>query len=151
MAIITVHSALNHFRLLKRITRLSASGLQADAEFDGLPRYAVLECMAQLATLHVRFRLDFKRHAFLLKVGQAAWPIDESLTGLWRLTAEPGSQSSNTFAYHVKAQAPTGGTLKADLLIGSKPYDDEFKEHRLMPHYKALIDELLSSGFKIKD
>lgn len=128
--------------LLQRITQVNASGLLAEANLEAMPSFAGLECMAQLAALHVRYCLDFNRHAFLLKVGRTVWPLEEKLTGCYHLTAERGSQSSDTFAYQVKAQHPTGGMLGADLLIGSKPYDDQFQEQHLKDHYRELFARL---------
>ena len=132
--------------LLQRINRVSASGLRGEAEFKVMPGFTGLECMAQLATLHVRYCLDFDRHAFLLKVGRTIWPLEEYLSGHYHLTAERDSQSSHTFAYRVKAQNPTGGMLAADLLIGSKPYDDQFQEQYLKVHYRELFKGLRRQG-----
>ncbi len=127
---------------MARITHAGATGLRAQACFKKMPRFTSLECMAQLAALHVRYRLDFDRHAFLLKVGRTVWPPEESLTGLYHLTAELDSQSSDTFAYQVKMHSAAGTMLGADLLIGTKPYDNNFKARQLKEHYRQIFKKL---------
>jgi hypothetical protein len=98
--------------------------------------------MAQLAALHVRHCADFRCHAFLLKVGRCQWPELDVLQGRYRLTAACISQSSHAFAYRVKALGPGGAGQVADLLIGTLPYDDEFREGILQAHYRDLFNRL---------
>ena len=50
---------------------------------------------------------------------------------------------SNAFAYQVKAEGPAGLILNADVLIGTKPYDGDFKEDILKAHYRELFRKLL--------
>jgi len=144
MATLTIHSRLKHFKLVARITHVSASVICAEAGLDGMPMYAGLETMAQLAALHVRYCLEFQRHAFLLKVNQGFWPAKDCLAGCYGLTAERYSQSSKAFAYQVKAQGPTGAMSTADLLIGTVAYDNEFQEDILTAYYREVFGKLRS-------
>ncbi len=142
MASIEIHSRLKHFKLLARITHVSAAGICGETDFECMPMYGCLEAMAQLAALHVRYCLDFERHAFLLKVNYGRWPAREALEGRCRLSADRYSQSSNAFAYQVKVQGSADTILSADLLIGTKSYDGEFKEDVLKAHYKEIFGKL---------
>ena len=142
MASITIHSRLNDFKLVAQITQVTAAGICAAADFERMPMYGGLEAMAQLVALHVRHCLDFERHAFLLKVIQCRWTNQNDLEGRYRLSADLRSQSSNTFAYQANAQGPDGEMLSADLLIGTKSYDCEFKEDVLKTHYKEIFRKL---------
>ncbi len=142
MASIEIQSRLKHFRLVARITHICAAGIRGEADFDCMPVFGGLEAMAQLAATHVRLGLQFERHAFLLKVNRGRWPTQDAITGCYRLSADLCSQSSNAFAYRVKAEGPAGLTLKADLVIGTKPYDGEFKEEILKVHYRELFRKL---------
>jgi hypothetical protein len=146
VATISIHSGLRHFNLLTRITRVSAEGMEAIADLHRRPSFCGLEAMAQLAALHVRHGLRFRRHAFLLKVTRGRCPGLAELQGCYRLTAERYSQSSHGFAYRVRAQGAGEGMLDADLLIGTRPYDHQFREDILAAHYSDILDRLRRDG-----
>jgi hypothetical protein len=142
MATVKMISLLRHFRLLTRITWVSPEGMGAMADLHRKPAFCGLEAMAQLAALHVRHGIDFRSHAFLLKVTRSRWPRGGSLQGRYRLIAERYSQSSHGFAYRVKAQGPGDGVLDADLLIGTRPYDHQFRKDILEAHYRNIFNRL---------
>ena len=142
MACLTIHSRLSHFRLVTCISQATELYIRADADFHSMPVYGGLEAMAQLATLHVRHWLDFRRHAFLLKVNHGSWPGQEKLDGRFRLTAERYGHSSDVCAYRVAARGEGDLRLDADLLIGTKAYDEEFQAEVLAAHYRKMFEEL---------
>jgi hypothetical protein len=142
MEAIKIHSRLRHFRLLTRITRVSEEGMDAIADLSRKPPFCTLEAMAQLAALHVRHCIRFQHHAFLLKVNCVRWPLQDALQGIYRLTAERYSRSSHGFAYRVRARGPEGGVQDADLLIGTRPYDHQFRQDILEAHYRNLSHRL---------
>ena len=142
MARLTIHSHMPCFQLIRRVTDVSNRSVQADAAFAQWPIYTGLEAMAQLAALHVRYSLDFERHAFLLKVDRCDLPAPEKLDGDFSLTAERVSQSSQSFAYGTIAQGPNGLTIEAQLLIGTLDYDERFKKDRLKQYYRKLFETL---------
>jgi hypothetical protein len=130
------------FQLIRRVTDVSDRRIQADAAFAQWPVYTGLEAMAQLAALHVRYSLDFERHAFLLKVERCDLPTLETLAGDFSLTAERTSQSSQSFIYGVIAQGPGDLTMQAQLLVGTLDYDERFKKDRLKRYYRKLFEAL---------
>jgi hypothetical protein len=142
MARLTINSRMPCFQLIRRVTDMSNRRVQADAAFAQWPVYTGLEAMAQLAALHVRYSLDFERHAFLLKVERCDLPTLETLDGDFSLTAERLSQSSQSFAYGTTAQGPDGLTIQAQLLIGTLDYDERFKKDRLKQYYRKLFEAL---------
>jgi hypothetical protein len=146
MAAIKIHSRLRHFNLLTRITRVYAEGMGAIADLHQRPVFCGLEAMAQLAALHVRHCVRFRSHAFLLKVIRGRWPLRDALQGCYRLTAERYSQSSNGFAYRVRAQGSEEGAQEIDLLIGTRPYDHQFRKDILEAHYRDLFERLRGDG-----
>jgi hypothetical protein len=146
MAAIRIHSRLRHFNLLTRITWVSAEGMGAIADLHRKPVFCCLEAMAQSAALHVRHCIHFRGHAFLLKVTRGRWPFGDALQGCFRVTAERYSQSSHGFAYRVRAHGPGQRVLDADLLIGTRPYDHQFREDILEAHYRNLFDRLRGDG-----
>ena len=146
MAAVKMTSRLRHFSLLARITRVSEEGMDAMADLDGKPAFCGLEAMAQLAALHVRHGIQFRRHAFLLKVTRCRWPVEEVLRGSYRLTAEQYGRSSHGFVYRVRALGPGDEELDADLLIGTRPYDRQFREDILVAHYMSIFNRLQQDG-----
>ena len=146
MAAVKMISRLRHFSLLTRITRVSAESMCAMADLDGKPAFCVLEAMAQLAALHVRQDIEFRRHAFLLKVNRGQWPHEDVLRGSYRLIAERHGKSSHGFAYRTCALGPGDEALDADLLIGTRPYDRQFREEILEAHYRDIFNRLQPEG-----
>ena len=146
MASVRMISQLRHFSLLTRITRVSAEGMAAMADLHGKQAFCGLEAMAQLAALHVRHAIQFRRHAFLLKVTRCRWPVEEILRGSYRLMAEQYGRSSQGFGYRVRALGPCDETLDADLLIGTRPYDRQFREDILEAHYRNIFNRLQPDG-----
>ena len=128
--------------LVSCIDQVSADGILGAAEFDSMPTFSGLEAMAQIAALHVRHCLDFARHAFLLKINSGQWPAQRVLHGCCRLSADLYSRSSSTFAYQTKVRSPAGMVLNADLLIGTIPFDGNFREELLKAHYRKLFTRL---------
>lgn len=142
MAILTVNSQMDAFRLIQSITGIWTGRMQAIASFTQVPVFAGLEAMAQLAALHVRHRLNFCKHVFLLTIRHCDVPVGESLHGKFTLMADSIGQSSQSFAYHVSAHDSAGTTLQTDLLIGSQDYDERFREEKLAQHYKDIFNAL---------
>lgn len=130
------------FQLIRRVTDVSSRCIKADAAFVQWPVYTGLEALAQLASIHVRYNLDFERHAFLLKVDRCDLPTLETLSGDFSLGAERVSQSSQSFAYGVTAQGPDDLAIQAQLLIGTQDYDERFKKDRLKQYYRNLFEAL---------
>lgn len=118
---------------------ISPQAIRAKVAFDHAPLYAGLEAMAQTAALHVRHLLDFERHAFLLKVQHCRIPEVEFLTGTFVIAAEGGSKSSSAYAYNILAKGAGEKAFKADVLIGTRDYDDRFDQKILMAHYRKVL------------
>lgn len=133
---------MQSFRLVRRVIRVTADDIRAVASFKEAPIYAGLEAMAQLAALHVRHCLDFKRHAFLLKIKYCDLPAQDRLDGDVDLGAKVISQSSRSFAYQTAALFGKRLALHAELLIGTRTYDRQFKKESLKHYYKGLFDDL---------
>lgn len=144
MATLTIKSQLSGFKLVDRITTVLPKAIEGASRFDQAPAYAGLEAMAQLAALHVRSINQFNRHAFLLKATRCRLPRQSHLDGSFMLTARIHSQSSDTYAYEAEAQGPEGEIMSADLLVGTKAFDDQFRKEILQTHYRDLFNLLLS-------
>lgn len=142
MASLDIVSGLPHFRLISKISGVDPLHIDAESMLDHAPHYTGLEIMAQTAALHVRQRLNFKRHAFLLSVQHCTMPQVSVLTGRFRVAAVLRHQSSDAFSYHVKAVGPDGKAFEGDLLIGTRDYDHRFSEKEMSAHYQQIWDQL---------
>lgn len=143
METLTIHSGLKGFQLLESLSEVTPTAIWGSIRFDRAPMYLFLEAMAQLAALHVRYMMDFDRHAFLLKVIHCELLESQYLEGQFYLQAELSSQSSNAFSYTGKAKCPEFEGLAAELLIGTQAYDDQFQKEHLKAHYQKRFNQLL--------
>lgn len=148
MAELTLHSRLKGFQLIEHLFEVRETTIGGICRFESAPPFLGIEAMAQLAALHVRHLIHFKRHAFLLKVIGCDWPVVAHLQGRFDFKAELFSQSSNAFSYGVKARWPhqEKENLKAELLIGTQPYDDQFQKEFLKDHYQNRFNRLCRTG-----
>ena len=102
------------------------------------PRYAGLEIMAQAAALHVRRRMKFERHAFLLSAQRCTLPQVDDLKGLFQVKAVLRHRSSEAFSYDVAAFGPDDVDFESELLIGTRAFDDRLPKEALTAHYQHL-------------
>jgi len=142
MVQLTIHSRMPDFRLLGSIVEPDRDSIYGESDLEGLSAFAGLEAMAQLAALHVRYLSNFERHAFLLKAIRCRWPDREVLKAHFSLCARMKRRSSDAFVYDVTARGRRGGSLGAELLIGTAAYGARFREAILKPHYQQIFERL---------
>ena len=138
METLNISSRMPHFRLITRVAAVSPAHLEAEATLNDAPAYVGLEIMAQAAALHVRQKMDFTRHAFLLSVQHCTMPPVADLKGGHRVKAVMRHQSSDAFSYYVSASGPDGSRFECELLIGTRAYDDRFPKSKLSTHYRQI-------------
>lgn len=143
MATIDIHSGLDTFRLIACITEITPEAISGRTNAGKRPLFAGLEAMAQLAALHVRYCLQFQRHAFLLKVHRCRMPSLKVLDGRLHLSAQLQGQSSNAFVYDVTAHGLHDVQFSGRLLIGTQNYDDRFRKSIIVKYYQILVDDLM--------
>ncbi|MCP4746677.1 MAG: hypothetical protein GY874_11150 [Desulfobacteraceae bacterium] len=139
MGIVTVGSDVTSFRMIEKITRIGDQHIAGKANWSKALPYVVLEAMAQLAALDVRYRLDFCRHAFLLKVKRCDWPPGEVICGRWSLSARRLNHGSAAYLYHTRANGPENKPVEAQMLIGALDYDERFDHKVLQTHYRKVF------------
>jgi hypothetical protein len=143
MATIEICSGLDAFRLIACITGITPEAISGQTNAGKRSAFTGLEAMAQLAALHVRYCLQFQRHAFLLKVHRCRMPNLQVLEGRFCLSARLHSKSSNAFAYDVAADGPNDVQFTGRIIIGSQSYDDHFQKSVLSVYYQNLFADLM--------
>ena len=144
MATLTIHSQMDGFLLVDAILDVDAQGMSGHTNFQCAPSFAALEAMAQLAALHVRYRIDFKRHAFLLKVIHVNGLMHNNLDGQLHLEARIESHSRDAWQYQVTALMEGINGMDGRLIIGVRDYYEYFQDHRLRCHYQKRFAALRS-------
>lgn len=142
METMKIISRMSHFRLLSKVSAFSPERIEGEATFSADPLFAGLELLAQTAAMHVRYILQFERHAFLLNVQQCRMPCVDTLIGRYRVQAELCQRSSEAFGYRAKANGPDGADFVGELLIGTRAFDDRFRKEALAAHYQRLWAQL---------
>ncbi len=145
---LTISSKLDGFMLLDGIDTVTADTIKGRAVFNRTPVYTGLEAMAQLGALHVRRQIDFKAHAFLLKVIQCRLPGVARLDGRYLLQAARSSHSRRAYTYVIRARGPRGIVIDGDFLFACVDYDNAFQETALQNHYETLFTCLQNATAK---
>ena len=142
MATLEIRARLKHFRLIASLDQVGAESIAGFACFEHVPPFAGLEALAQLAALHARYLLDFRRHAFLLKVVDFRGLPGRVLEGRFLVRARLASHSRDAFRYLVAAEATAKERLAGELLIGVRDYDARFEEKILYAHFRKMFADL---------
>ena len=75
----SINTGLNGFILVDRSIQAGKQDISGLKTFANAPAYLGLESLAQLGAFHVRYITEFKRHAFLLKIGNEKAKAKEQL------------------------------------------------------------------------
>jgi hypothetical protein len=111
----------------------------AQLRFNGEQKFSVLEVSAQLCALHVRKRLEFNRHAFLLSF-LAVRPLPPKIpNGIGRFEGRLNGVSQRAFSYDVKFKLESTAVIKIKLIIGTSDYGKMFEKEKLRPYYQELF------------
>lgn len=144
MTALTLHSGLKGFQLIERLYDVQTATIGGISHFASAPLYLGLEAMAQLAALHVRHLMLYGQHAFLLKVSDCHFSDLDQLEGRYQFQADLLSKSSRAFRYCVDARGPGPVNFCAELIVGTRAYDDRFKAAHLRVHYQNRFKKLLA-------
>jgi hypothetical protein len=135
---IHIHSGLENAILVKGITRADGEGIAGFAVFDQAPITLGMEALAQMAALHLRWRIDFTRHAFLMTLRNCRAESTAPLTGRLDLEGVCEGRTGAVAAYRLQAMRDGEAVMAGSFLIGTLAYGAEFQETRLKEHYRGL-------------
>ncbi|MHB9097233.1 MAG: hypothetical protein ACYC5X_05360 [Syntrophales bacterium] len=136
---VSVRSELQGFRLIDRISRAGRDEIRGGCTLTGGPLFTLIEALAQLGALHVRWLTGFTRHAFLLKIGRCTLPVGAPAAGACLLRGKQTAQSGTTFVYHLEAWREGAVIMEGEFLFTTIDYDERFSREALARHYGMLF------------
>jgi hypothetical protein len=134
-----VHTGLDGFVMLDRVTDVSISYIAGIRFFSNAPIYSGLESLAQLGAYHIRHLTDFSRHVFLIKIEHCCLPQEKIMEGEYLLSGNLLSQSNSSFFYRLKAEKAATTFMEGEFLFASVDYDHNFKKDTLRRHYAEVF------------
>ncbi|WP_139795859.1 hypothetical protein [Desulfocicer vacuolatum] len=141
-----INIQMDSFHLLTSVTELDKGIIRGTAAFIDQPAFVVMESLAQLGALHVRWLCDFSKHAFLLKVEHFFLPGESRISGTLELSGKLVVRSQTAFSYDLTASGICEAPLMGRFFFSVKEYDDTFKKEILKTRYKELFQCLKSAS-----
>lgn len=146
---INIHTGLDQFLLLDRITDFSDTDIMAEKSFSKDEKFLLIEAAAQLASYHVRLLMKCEKHAFLLKVERFNFLFSESgISGTVRLTASLENTTDRAYSYAILGNTGEKEVFQAHLIIATSDYTDEMKADQFKTYYQNSLSCLLKSTEK---
>jgi hypothetical protein len=143
---VSVRSELQGFRLIDQISRAEKDEIRGSCTLRGGPVFTLIEALAQLGALHVRWLTGFTRHAFLLKIGRCTLPDGVPAAGACLLKGRQTAHSETTFAYRLEAEWGGAVLMEGEFLFTTIDYDERFSRETLARHYGMLFSCLSSDS-----
>lgn len=124
-----INTKLEKYSFIGEAASADKDSLEAVCSFEALPFFTLIEAMAQLASLHFKRTIGFKRQTFLLRVKNVSpWPVAAPLSGVYALKAGLLAKSRASGFYRVTASGSPGEPLvSGDFYISSVSHE-EFKD-----------------------
>lgn len=138
--IITVHTGLDRFLMVDRITEVSSSRILAEKNILKTEEriFTGIETLAQTGAIHVRYLLNFRKHAFLLSIKSYDGPA-QLPSGLYTISGLCENRSRDAFEYSINAESMDGSSFKGRFLFAVSDYGRDFKRTHLEDHYRNIF------------
>ena len=144
---IILNLGLEGFVLIDAITDVDSWSITGRKQFLHAPPYFAVESLAQLGAYHVRFLMDFERHAFLLGVKHCDLPSAKELHGTFRITGNLLARGSSAYSCELRATGYDSTEIEGEFLFGVVDYDESgFKKDILREHYRKVFSCLKNSS-----
>jgi hypothetical protein len=146
---IVLHSGLNGFVLIDAVTDADYTTIAGHKRYRHAPLHHGIESLAQLGAYHVRFLMDFERHAFLLGVKRCSISSGKELNGCFQLRGNLLGKGSSAYSYGLRATGEDGTEMEGEFLFAVVDYDEtEFKKNILREHYRKVFSCLRNCSKK---
>lgn len=140
---IRINTGLTSNLMIKEIQGFHSSRIWAISDINnanGPIFFPVLEAMAQLGALHVRYLNNFQWHVFLVKVAHIILPdrLPVPTNAVINLQADMLGNSDRSFSYRIQAWEKNHVVIEGDFWFSTIDYDERFNAAALQPHYRDL-------------
>ncbi len=136
---LNIRTKRDDFEMIDRISAVDSRHIEGIKTLEGCPVAMVIESLAQLGALHVRFITAFKKHCFLLLIPHLEILDTSALHGSYRLYGSLTAESKRAFSYTLRATRRNRDCLKGRLVFGTLDYDARFRRERLAKHYQRMF------------
>ncbi len=142
---IVIRSNLSGFVMLDEIVDAGPDSIEGFKQLDRAPVYLGVETLAQLGAFHVRYLIDFQKHAFLLGIKSCLLPQKGELSGNCRLVGRLESRSSSAFSYRLTATVEDEAAIDGEFMFALAEYGESgFNRDILQSHYRKVFSCLKS-------
>ncbi len=136
---IKINSDLKQFVMLDNIYSIEKSGIAGTFILKSEEPFIIIESLAQIGAMHVRWLHNFENHAALLKINSLKF-IDENIsTGKYILNGELTGKSNRAFSYRMQAIHQDNTAVHGDLLFTLIEYDSVFNKDIIKNHYMEIF------------
>ncbi|PKN60970.1 MAG: hypothetical protein CVU53_00320 [Deltaproteobacteria bacterium HGW-Deltaproteobacteria-11] len=142
---LTFRTGLDAFLMLDAITESGIDHIAARKTFTGAPLYFGIEGLAQLGAYHVRSRIGFARHAFLMKINDCRMTGRAILDGSALLHGARTGSSDAAYAYRLRLDIPGGVQMAGEFLFAVKPYASPAQEEQMRSYYQETYQCLVNA------
>jgi hypothetical protein len=143
---VTINTGLASNLMIREILAVHPARIQAAADTKNAAAiFPLLEAMAQLGALHIRYLDNFQRHVFLVKVGHCMLPRQFPADEVISLQADMQGKSDRSFSYRIQAWEKDHPVMAGDFWFSSADYDERFNAAVLQQHYRNLWTCLTSA------
>ncbi len=140
MDIIAIRSDLSGFVMLDGILDAGPDFIEGFKRLDRAPLYLAIEALAQLGAFHVRYLVDFQKHAFLLGIKSCSLPPQVELSGNCKLFGKLESRGSSAFSYRLTANLEDGAAINGEFMFALAEYGESgFNRDILQSHYRKVF------------
>ena len=147
MARITIRGEAVSFVLVDGITESDSDTIKGYKRFERAPVHLGIESLAQLGAFHVRMKVAFARHAFLLGIRHCTVHSGEPLAGSYTLRGSLSGCSASAFSYRLEALKEGRVEIAGEFLFATVDYDATFRKDLLQDHYQRVFS-CLRNGSK---
>lgn len=116
---IFINTQLNQYCYLTSVTYINSQKIEGIYHFKNKPFFLLIESMAQIASLHYKINIQYKKKTFLLSIkNYSPWTHEIILNGVVAIKGNLLVSTEESFLYHVHTEF-NSIIYQGDFLISS--------------------------------
>ena len=134
-----INTNLDTFIFINKIISIDNTNIIGTAENKTSDLLVLLETMAQFGAMHVRYLINFEKHAFLIKI-KDLFISDIIFKGKVQVNGKCVAKSDISFKYYLTVQTIDNKQIASGYyLFSTQKYGSEFKSEKIKKHYQDLF------------